>query len=43
MENNIDSKSLAIEIAKILDQKKAQDVRVLKVESLTVTEKNSLL
>ena len=36
MENNIDSKSLAIEIAKILDQKKAQDVRVLKVESLTV-------
>lgn len=34
MENNIDSKSLAIEIAKILDQKKAQDVRVLKVESL---------
>ncbi len=36
MENNIDSKSLAIEIAKILDQKKAHDVRVLKVESLTV-------
>ena len=36
MENNIDSKALAIEIAKILDQKKAQDVRVLKVESLTV-------
>ena len=36
MENNIDSKALAIEIAKILDKKKAQDVRVLKVESLTV-------
>ena len=29
-------KTLAIEIAKILDKKKAQDVRVLKVESLTV-------
>jgi len=37
MENNLkDSKTLAIEIAKILDKKKAQDVRVLKVESLTV-------
>ena len=36
MENKIDSKTLAIEIAKILDKKKAQDVRVLKVESLTV-------
>ena len=31
-----DSKALAIEIAKILDKKKAHDVRVLKVESLTV-------
>ena len=36
MENKIDSKTLAIEIAKVLDKKKAQDVRVLKVESLTV-------
>ena len=36
MENFNDSKALAIEIAKILDKKKAQDVRVLKVESLTV-------
>ncbi len=36
MENLIDSKTLAIEIAKILDKKKAVDVRVLKVESLTV-------
>ena len=36
MENLNDSKTLAIEIAKILDKKKAQDVRVLKVESLTV-------
>ena len=36
MENKIDSKPLAIEIAKILDKKKAQDVRVLKVESLPV-------
>ncbi len=36
MENEIDSKTLAIEIAKILDKKKAVDVRVLKVESLTV-------
>ena len=36
MENKIDSKTLAIEIAKILDKKKAHDVRVLKVESLTV-------
>ena len=35
MENFNDSKALAIEIAKILDKKKAQDVRVLKVESLT--------
>ena len=43
MENNIDSKALAIEIAKILDKKKAQDVRVLKVESLTVTEENCFL
>ena len=29
MENKIDSKTLAIEIAKVLDKKKAQDVRVL--------------
>ena len=36
MENKIDSKTLAIEIAKILDKKKAVDVRVLKVESLTL-------
>ena len=36
MDKNIDSKTLAIEIAKILDRKKAQDVRVLKVDSLTV-------
>ena len=36
MDKNIDSKTLAIEIAKVLDRKKAQDVRVLKVESLTV-------
>ncbi|MBU3819850.1 MAG: ribosome silencing factor [Candidatus Faecalibacterium intestinavium] len=36
MDKQIDSKTLAIEIAKILDQKKAQDVRVLKVEDLTV-------
>lgn len=36
MDNSNDSKALAIEIAKILDKKKAQDVRVLKVESLTV-------
>ena len=36
MENKIDSKTLAIEIAKILDKKKAVDVRVLKVKSLTV-------
>ena len=36
MEKQIDSKTLAIEIAKILDGKKAQDVRVLKVEDLTV-------
>ena len=34
MDKNIDSKTLAIEIAKILDKKKAQDVRVLKVGSL---------
>ena len=36
MDNKMDSKTLAIEIAKILDKKKAQDVRVLNVESLTV-------
>ena len=33
MDNFNDSKALAIEIAKILDKKKAQDVRVLKVEN----------
>jgi ribosome-associated protein len=36
MENLNESKNLAIEIAKILDRKKAQDVRVLKVQDLTV-------
>ena len=36
MENLKDSKNLAIEIARVLDKKKAQDVRVLKVEDLTV-------
>ena len=36
MENLKDSKTLAIEIAKILDKKKAQEVRVLKVQDLTV-------
>ena len=34
MENFNDSKALAIEIAKILDKKKAHDVRVLKVEKV---------
>ena len=36
MEKQIDSKTLAIEIAKILDGKKAQDLRVFKDEDLTV-------
>lgn len=36
MENLNDSKTLAIEIAKILDKKKASDVRVLKLEDLNV-------
>jgi ribosome-associated protein len=36
MENLNESKNLAIEIAQILDRKKAQDVRVLKVQDLTV-------
>ena len=36
MENLNDSKTLAVEIAKILDQKKAKDVQVLKVDDLTV-------
>jgi ribosome-associated protein len=36
MVNVNDSKRVAIEIAKILDSKKAQDVRVLKVHDLTV-------
>ena len=35
MDNKMDSKTLAIEIAKILDKKKAQDVRELNVETLT--------
>ena len=35
MENFNDSKALAIEIAKILDKKKAHDVRVLKAVSYT--------
>ncbi len=34
--NENDSKALAIEIARVLDKKKAQDVRVLKVDDLTV-------
>ena len=36
MENLNDSKTLAIRIAKILDKKKAQQLRVLKVQDLTV-------
>ena len=36
MENLNDSKNLAIRIAKILDKKKAQQLRVLKVQDLTV-------
>lgn len=36
MANLNDSKTLAIEIAKILDKKKASDVRVLKLEDLNV-------
>ena len=40
MENFNDSKALAIEIAKILDKKKAHDVRVLKVESLPFYGRN---
>lgn len=36
MSNLKDSRELAIEIARILDKKKAQGVRVLKVEDLTV-------
>lgn len=36
MDNMNESMALAVEIAKILDKKKAHDVRVLKVESLTV-------
>ena len=43
MDKNIDSKTLAIEIAKILDKKKAQDVRVLKVDSLTVLTDNFVI
>lgn len=36
MENQNETRDLAIRIAKILDSKKAQDVRVLKVRDLTV-------
>ena len=36
MANLNDSKALAIDIAKILDKKKASDVRVLKLEDLNV-------
>ncbi len=36
MEKNMDSRQLAVAIAKILDNSKAQDVRVLKVEDVTV-------
>lgn len=36
MANLNDSKTLAIDIAKILDKKKASDVRVLKLEDLNV-------
>lgn len=36
MENQNETRDLAIQIAKILDSKKAQDVRVLKVRDLTV-------
>lgn len=36
MANLNDSKTLAIEIAKILDKKKASDVRVLKLDKLNV-------
>ena len=36
MENLNDSKTLAIHIAKILDRKKAHQLRVLKVQDLTV-------
>ena len=36
MENLNDSKTLAIHIAKILDKKKAHQLRVLKVQDLTV-------
>ena len=36
MKHVIRDPAITIEIAKILDKKKAQDVRVLKVESLTV-------
>ena len=36
MLNPNDSKALAIEIAKVLDKKKAMNLRVIKVEDLTV-------
>ena len=36
MENKLDPRQLAITIAKVLDDRKASDVRVLKVEDVTV-------
>ncbi len=36
MEKNLDSREMAVAIAKVLDDNKAQDVKVLKVEDVTV-------
>lgn len=36
MEKNLDSREMAIAIAKVLDDNKAQEVKVLKVEDVTV-------
>lgn len=36
MENKLDPRQLAVTIAKVLDDRKAADVRVLKVEDVTV-------
>lgn len=36
MDKNMDSRQMALAIAKILDDNKARDVRVLKVEDVTV-------
>lgn len=36
MDNNLDSRQLAITIAKVLDNSKALDVKVLKIEDVTV-------